>query len=70
MILLLSFLRILETVSKLMKVPKKANDDRCSTYLVCMEEAIKYETINRGEGLMPFAEVCYMKLKFMTERNS
>jgi hypothetical protein len=53
-----------------MKVPKKANDDRCSTYLECMEEAINYETINRGERLMPLLEVCYMKLKFMTERNS
>ena len=61
-------LRILEMVSKLMKVPKKANDDWCSIYIDCMEEAVNYEITNRGESLRSLAEVTYVKLKVVTDR--
>lgn len=56
-------LRILEMVSKLMKVPKALQEDWTNAYMLCMEESVNYQITNRGESLKPLAEVCYLKLK-------
>ena len=52
-------LRILEMVSKLMKVPKALQEDWTNTYILCMEESVKYNITNRGDNLKAFAETRY-----------
>ena len=63
-------LRILELLSKLMKVPKKANEDCCNTYIDCMAEAVNYEITKREESLKSSSEACYVKLTFIVDRNT
>lgn len=61
-------LRILEMVSKLMKVPKALQEDWTNAYRLCMEESINYQITNRGESLKNLAEVSYTKLKRILEK--
>tara|TARA_B100000508_G_C11458924_1_gene278187 strand:- start:54 stop:359 length:306 start_codon:yes stop_codon:yes gene_type:complete len=56
-------LSILELVSTLMNVPKTLQEDWANAYLLCMEEAVKYEITDNGSSLKPLAEVSYTKLK-------
>lgn len=60
-------LRILEMVSKLMKVPKPLQEDWTSAYMLCMEESVNYQITNRGESLENLAEVSYIKLKQLVD---
>lgn len=62
-------LRILEMVSKLMKVPKALQEDWTNAYMLCMEEAVNYQITNRGESLKNLAEVTYNKLKLITSNS-
>lgn len=62
-------LRILEMVSKLMKVPKTLQEDWTKAYMLCMEEAVNYQITNRGESLKPLAEVCFNRLKQLIKKS-
>ena len=62
-------LRILEMVSKLMKVPKPLQEDWTNAYMLCMEESVNYQITNRGESLKPLAEVCYNRLKQLIKKS-
>lgn len=62
-------LRILEMVSKLMKVPKALQEDWTNAYMLCMEESVNYQITNRGESLKPLAEVCYNRLKQLVKKS-
>ncbi|MBL4709176.1 MAG: hypothetical protein JKY48_12135 [Flavobacteriales bacterium] len=53
-----------------MKVPKKANEDCCNTYIDCMAEAVNYEITKREESLKSSSEACYVKLTFIVDRNT
>ena len=50
-----------------MKVSEPVQEEWSNIYMLCMQEAVKYQITNRGENLKPLAEVCYMKLKFIVE---
>lgn len=62
-------LRILEMVSKLMKVPKALQEDWTNAYMLCMEESVNYQITNRGESLKPLAEVGYNRLKLLIKKS-
>jgi len=61
-------LRILEMVSKLMKVPKALQEEWTNAYMLCMEESVNYQITNRGESLKHLAEVSFIKLKSIVEK--
>lgn len=64
------YLRILDIVSELMKVPEQISDDWGKLYIKFMEQAIQYKMTSRGETLKPLAEVCYNQLNALIETKS
>jgi len=61
-------LRILEMVSKLMKVPKALQEEWTNAYMLCMEESVNYQITSRGESLRNLAEVTYYKLRDISRK--